>query len=90
MELPRKILVGDNLISEIGNFIKDINNGISSVVVISGESVKNKFENKIRGSLKSSGIENYWFIRKEASFDAVSKIIADIKKLNLDLILGIL
>ena len=89
MELPRKILVGDNLISEIGNFIKDINNGISSVVVISGESVKNKFENKIRGSLKSSGIENYWFIRKEASFDAVSKIIADIKKLNLDLILGI-
>ena len=89
MELPREILVGDNLISEIGNFIKDINNGISSVVVISGESVKNKFENKIRGSLKSSGIENYWFIRKEASFDAVSKIIADIKKLNLDLILGI-
>ncbi|HEX5186414.1 MAG TPA: sn-glycerol-1-phosphate dehydrogenase [Nitrososphaeraceae archaeon] len=89
MELPRKILVGDNLISEIGNFIKDINNGISSVVVISGESVKNKFENKIRGSLESSGIENYWFVRKEASFDAVSKITADIKKLNLDLILGI-
>ena len=89
MELPRKILVGDNLISELGNFIRDINNGISTVVVISGKSVKNNFENKIRGSLDSYGIKNYWFIRKEASFDAVSKITADIEKLNLDLILGI-
>jgi len=89
MELPRKILVGNNLISELGNFIRDINNGISTVVVISGESIKNTFENKIKGSLDSYGIKNYWFIRKEASFDAVSKITADIEKLNLDLILGI-
>ncbi len=89
MELPRKILVGYNLISELGNFIGDINNGISDVVVISGESVKNNFENKIRKSLDSYGIKNYWFIRKEASFDAVSKITAEIEKLKLDLILGI-
>jgi glycerol-1-phosphate dehydrogenase [NAD(P)+] len=89
MELPRKILVGDNLISELGNFIRDINNGISTVVVISGGSVKNNFENKIRESLDSYGIKNYWFIRKEASFDAVSKITAEIEKLKLDLILGI-
>ena len=89
MELPRKILVGNNLISELGNFIRDINNGISTVVVISGESIKNNFENKIKGSLDSYGIKNYWFIRKEASFDAVSKITSDIEKLNLDLILGI-
>jgi glycerol-1-phosphate dehydrogenase [NAD(P)+] len=89
MELPRKILVGDNLISELGNFIRDINNGISEVVIISGESVKNNFENKIRESLDFYGIKNYWFIRKEASFDAVSKITAEIEKLKLDLILGI-
>ena len=26
MELPRKILVGDNVISDLGNFIMDITN----------------------------------------------------------------
>ena len=89
MELPRKILVGDNLISDLGNFIRDVNNGISNVVIISGESVKNNFETAIRKSLDSSGIRNYWFIRKEASFEAVSKITTEIEKLKLDLILGI-
>jgi glycerol-1-phosphate dehydrogenase [NAD(P)+] len=52
MELPRKILVGDNVISDLGNFIRDINNGISNVVIISGETVRNKIENKIIGSLE--------------------------------------
>ena len=66
MELPRKILVGDNVISDLGNFIRDINNGISNVVIISGESVRNKIENKTTKSLDDQGIKNYWFIRKYA------------------------
>jgi glycerol-1-phosphate dehydrogenase [NAD(P)+] len=89
MELPRKILVGDNVISYLGNFIRDINNGISNVVVISGESIRDKFENKIRKSLDDYGIKNYWFIRKDASFEAVSKIKIEIEKLGPNIILGI-
>jgi glycerol-1-phosphate dehydrogenase [NAD(P)+] len=89
MELPRKILVGDNVISYLGNFIRDINNGISNVVVISGESIRDKFENKIRKSLADYGIKNYWFIRKDASFEAVSKIKIEIEKLGPNIILGI-
>jgi glycerol-1-phosphate dehydrogenase [NAD(P)+] len=89
MELPRKILVGDNVISNLGNFIRDINNGISNVVIISGESVRNKFEHKIRKSLDGHGIKNYWFIRKDASFDAVFKIETEIEELKPNIILGI-
>ena len=89
MELPRKILVGDNVISYVGNFIRDINNGISNVVVISGESIRDKFENKIRKSLDDYDIKNYWFIRKDASFEAVSKIKIEIEKLGPNIILGI-
>src|SRR5687768_7055559 len=90
MELPRKILVGDNVISELGNFIIDItNNGLTNVVIISGESIRNKFENKIRKSLDDHGIKNYWFIRKDASFDAVSKIETEIEELKTNIILGI-
>ena len=89
MELPRKILVGDNVISNLGTFIRDINNGISNVVIISGESVRNKFENKIRRSLDDHGIKNYWFIRKDASFEAVSKIKIEIEELIPNIILGV-
>ena len=89
MELPRKILVGDNVISCLGNFIRDINNGISNVVIITGESVRGKFENTIRTSLDGYSIKNHWFIRKDASFEAVSKIKIEIAKLNPNIILGI-
>jgi glycerol-1-phosphate dehydrogenase [NAD(P)+] len=89
MELPRKILVGDNVISDLGNFIRDINNGISNVVIISGEYVRNKFEYKIQESLDSHGIKKYWYIRKDASFETVAKIQREIKGLETNMILGI-
>jgi len=89
MELPRKILVGDNVISELGNFITDINNRISSVVIISGETVRNKIEDDIKKSFEKSHIRNYWFIRKDASFETVSRIKIEIEELEPDIILGI-
>lgn len=89
MELPRKILVGDNVIVNLGTFVRDINNGISNVVIISGESVRNKFENKIQKSLDDHGIKNYWFIRKDASFEAVSKIKTEIEEITPNIILGV-
>jgi len=89
MELPRKILVGDNVISELGNFITDINNRISSVIIISGETVRNKIEDDIKKSFDKSHIRNYWFIRKDASFETVSRIKIEIEELQPDIILGI-
>lgn len=89
MELPRKILVGDNVISELGNFITDINNRISSVVIISGETVRNKIEDNIKKSFEKSHISNYWFTRNDASFETVSRIKIEIEELKPDIILGI-
>jgi len=89
MELPRKILVGDNVISELGNFITDINNRISRVIIISGETVRNKIEDDIKKSFEKSHIRNYWFIRKDASFETVSRIKIEIEELEPDIILGI-
>ena len=89
MELPRKILVGDNVISELGNFVTDINNRISNVVIISGETVRTKIEDNIKKSFEKSHISNYWFIRKDASFETVSRIRLDIEELKPDVILGI-
>ena len=82
MELPRKILVGDNVISDLGNFIMDINNEISNVVIISGETVRNKIEKNIKKSLEKYHIKNYWVIRKDASFETVSKIKIEIRRIR--------
>ena len=82
MELPRKILVGDNVISDLGNFITDINSEITNVVIISGETVRNKIEVNIKRSLEKYRIKNYWFIRKEASFETVSKIKIEIEEIE--------
>jgi glycerol-1-phosphate dehydrogenase [NAD(P)+] len=90
MELPRKILVGDNVISELGNFIIDITNRrISSVIIISGETVRTKIEDNIKKAFEKSHIRNYWFIRKDASFETVSRIKIEIEELTPDIILGI-
>jgi glycerol-1-phosphate dehydrogenase [NAD(P)+] len=89
MELPRKILVGNNVISVLGNFITNINSEISNVVIISGETVKNKIEDNIKRSLETYSIKNYWYIRKDASFETVSKIKIEIEEIEPDLILGI-
>ena len=90
MELPRKILVGDNVISELGNFIIDITNRrISSVIIISGETVRTKIDDNIKKSFEKSHIRNYWFIRKDASFETVSRIKIEIEELTPDIILGI-
>jgi glycerol-1-phosphate dehydrogenase [NAD(P)+] len=90
MELPRKILVGDDVISELGNFIIDITNRrISSVIIISGETVRTKIEDNIKKSFEKSHIRNYWFIRKDASFETVSRIKIEIEELTPDIILGI-
>jgi glycerol-1-phosphate dehydrogenase [NAD(P)+] len=89
MELPRKILVGDNVISNLGNFIMDIHNGISNVVIISGETVRNKIADNIKESFEKSYVKNYWVIRKDASFETVSKIKIEIEGLKPDIILGI-
>jgi len=89
MELPRKILVGDNVISDLGNFITDIDNKISNVVIISGETVRNKIEKNINKSLEKYRIKNYWVVRKDASFETVSRIKIEIEELKPDIILGI-
>lgn len=89
MELPRKVLVGENVISYLGNFIRDINNGISDVVIISGESVRNKIENNITKSLDEQAIKNSWFIRKDASVETVSKLKIKIGEVKPNIILGI-
>ena len=51
MELPRKIVVGEKNIADIGNFLKSLKN-TKKVSLISGSNVKKIVQKKIQKSLR--------------------------------------
>ena len=88
MELPRKIVIGENNIEDIGKFVADLANP-KKVSVVSGDRVRKITYKKVADSLAASKIKNIWHISISNDTKAVQKTIAEIKKDKSDLIIGI-
>ena len=88
MELPRKIVIGENNIEDIGKFVADLANP-KKVSVVSGDRVRKIIYKKVADSLAASKIKNIWHISISNDTKAVQKTIAEIKKDESDLIIGI-
>jgi len=88
MELPRKIVVGEKNISDIGNFLVGLSNP-KKVSVVSGDQVRKITYKKVASSLSDSKIKNVWHLSKNNDIKSAKKILRDIKKDKSDLILGI-
>ena len=88
MELPSKILIGNKIIPDLGNFLNDLNVK-NNVLVVSGSNIKHNLEDQIVTSLTQSKINYVW---KEIDA-ATSKIADDVSKMAINLkssiILGI-
>jgi hypothetical protein len=57
MELPRKILIGDAVISQLGSFIIDLKSDASKVSIISGMVVKSRAGPSCKSSLMNMNLE---------------------------------
>ncbi|HET6458215.1 MAG TPA: iron-containing alcohol dehydrogenase, partial [Nitrosopumilaceae archaeon] len=88
MELPRKIVIGENNIGDIGKFIADLANP-KKVSVVSGDHVKKITYKKVANSLASSKIKNIWHTSVSNDEKSVQKVLNEIKKDRSDLIIGI-
>ena len=88
MELPRKIVIGENNIGDIGKFIADLANP-KKVSVVSGDHVKKITYKKVANSLASSKIKNIWHTSINNDVKSVQKVLDEIKKDRSDLIIGI-
>jgi len=88
MELPRKIVIGENNIGDIGKFIADLANP-KKVSVVSGDHVKKITYKKVANSLASSKIKNIWHTSINNDVKSVQKVLDEIKKDHSDLIIGI-
>ena len=89
MELPRKILIGDKVVINLGKFVKSFDYKIEKVAIISGNTVIAMIGRKIKTVLEDENVNNFWFVKKEASLEEVSKLNEKIQKQEIDLVLGI-
>lgn len=88
MELPRKILIGENNISDVGNFLADLSHP-KKVSLISGDQVRKIADKKVSSSLSNSKIKYEWHHSTSNEIKTTKKILLDIKKDKSDLIIGI-
>ena len=88
MELPRKIVVGEKNIADIGNFLKSLKN-TKKVSLISGSNVKKIVQKKIQKYFDLAKIENIWYLAKTNDTKSIRDIEKKVSQNKSDLIIGI-
>jgi len=88
MELPRRIVVGEKNIDDIGRFLKSLKN-TKDVSIISGNYVKKIVQKKIIRSLSASKIKSTWYLANNNELETIYKIEKKIRQSKNDLIIGI-
>jgi glycerol-1-phosphate dehydrogenase [NAD(P)+] len=74
MELPRKILIGEGVVSEVGLLIRTLNGSAVKVVVITGRVVKSRAGNELESSLEKESLKSLRYVVSDASMDTVDKL----------------
>lgn len=90
MELPRKILIGSGVISELGAFITSLDPAASNVAVISGSTVKQKVGTLCESSLHAATLTVAWHVVEDASIDTVDRLESEMRSAPLpDFLIGL-
>lgn len=89
MQLPRKVIIGDRILNNTANFIKENIHISDKIALITGINVKNKIIDTIEENFVESNLSYEWFIAKEASFDEVERIENILKDKKSSSIIGI-
>ncbi len=74
MELPRKILIGEGVVSQVGSLIRSLDAGTSKVAIITGEVVKARAGGECIASLDKAGLKGSWYVVSNASMDTVTSL----------------
>jgi len=88
MELPRKIWIGEGVISSLGAFISDIGYSASKVAFVTGKTVKKRASAECKSSFHSMPIDDTWYVVADSSIDSVNKLRRSLSKDIPDFIVG--
>jgi glycerol-1-phosphate dehydrogenase [NAD(P)+] len=74
MELPRKILIGQGVVSQVGLLIRTLDQSASEVAVVTGRTVKSKAGDDLVSSLEKVSLKSSLHIVSHASMDVVDEL----------------
>ena len=89
MELPRRILIGNDVIYQLGSFIRDLNDKTSIVAVISGNTVKARVGKECVEALDSSSLKHKWIETPNASMNYINSAQSLVRKEQPNYIVGV-
>lgn len=89
MELPRRILIGNDVIYQLGSFIRDLNDKTSIVAVISGNTVKARVGKECVEALDSSSLKHKWIETPNASMNDINSSQSLVRKEQPNYIVGV-
>lgn len=89
MELPRKILIGNDVIYQLGSFIRDLNDKTTNVVVISGNTVRARVSKECIQALESSSLKHKWIETPNTSMNDINSSQSIIEKEQPNFIIGV-
>jgi glycerol-1-phosphate dehydrogenase [NAD(P)+] len=89
MELPRKILIGDGVISQVGPLIRTLNSKAVKVAVVTGRTVKMKAGYDLESSLEKASLESSLHVLSHASMGVVDTLREEIGDKLPDFVIGL-
>ena len=89
MELPRRILIGNDVIYQLGSFIRDLNDKTSIVAVISGNTVKARVGKECVEALDGSSMKHIWIETPNASMNDINSSQSLVRKEQPNFIVGV-
>src|ERR671917_1062366 len=88
MELPRKILIGDDVISQVGMLIRSLSQDAAEVAVVTGRTVKSKAGNELDLSLQEVSLKSSLHVVNHASMSVVDELQDKIGDTLPDFVIG--
>jgi glycerol-1-phosphate dehydrogenase [NAD(P)+] len=89
MQLPRKVIIGDKILTNILEYAKENTIKNDKIVLITGINVKNKIDRLIEGNFLENNIKYQWIIAGDASFQSVKNIEKELHNEKIEMIVGI-
>jgi glycerol-1-phosphate dehydrogenase [NAD(P)+] len=88
MELPRKILIGEGVVSQVGVIIRTLNENAAEVAVITGRTVKSKAGDELDSSLEKVSLKRSMYVASHASIGIVDRLQDKIGDTLPDFVIG--
>jgi glycerol-1-phosphate dehydrogenase [NAD(P)+] len=88
MELPRKILIGEGVVSKVGSLVRSLDASAAKVAIITGAVVKVRAGSECDSSLEKASLRSSWYIVSDASMDTVTRLQDKIADKLPDFVIG--